>query len=149
MARHHGCEVRVFTRSQAHRNLALKLGAVWAGAAEDTQPAPLDAAVIFAPAGSLVPHALRAVRKGGTVALAGIHMSSIPELDYANLYHERVLRSVANSTRQDVREFLDLAAAIPIVTEVQTYPLEDANHALQDLKHSGIPGAAVLRIADR
>ena len=101
VARHWGCEVYVFTRSQEHRELARKLGAVWTGGAEEQPPGPIDGAVIFAPVGSLVPQALRVLRKGGTVALAGIYMSAIPALDYFSLYHEKKIRSVANSTRQD------------------------------------------------
>ncbi len=147
LARHQGCEVYVFTRAQAHRDLATKLGAAWVGRAEDTPPHQLDASIIFAPAGALVPHALRALRKAGTLALAGITMSPIPQMDYSLLYHERVIRSVANSTRQDAREFLDLAAAIPLHTEVQVFELDQANHALQALKKSEIKAAAVLRIA--
>jgi propanol-preferring alcohol dehydrogenase len=144
LARHQRCEVCVFTRAESHREHALALGAHWAGRAEDKPPGLLDAAIIFAPAGALVPNALRVLRKGGTVALAGITMSAIPELDYASLYHERGLRSVANSTRQDVREFLALAAEIPIQTEVQTFSLSDANRALSNLKHSRLRGAGVL-----
>jgi alcohol dehydrogenase, propanol-preferring len=147
LARYGGCETYVFTRAQAHRDLATKLGAVWVGAAEDTPPHPLDATIIFAPAGSLVPHALRALRKGGTVALAGITMSAIPEMDYSLLYHERAIRSVANSTRQDCREFFELAADAGIQTEIQVFDLEQANEALQALKKSEISGAGVLRIA--
>ena len=145
-ARHLGCEVLVFTRSEGHRRLAEELGATWTGRAEDTPPRPLDAAIIFAPAGGLVPEAFRVTRKGGTVALAGIVMSQIPAMDYNLVYHERVLRSVANSTRQDAREFLELAAQVPIRTEIQTYDLADVNRALQDLKHSRIRGAGVVRI---
>ncbi len=145
-ARHLGCEVYVFTRARAHQELARELGAAWVGAAEDRAPAPLDAAIIFAPAGSLVPMALRATRKGGTVALAGITMSPIPQMDYDLLYHERVLRSVANSTRQDAREFLALAAEVPVSTEVELFPLERANDALIALKQSRIKGAGVLKI---
>lgn len=147
MARHHGCEVFVFTRSPAHRELAKKLGAAWTGDAHDPVPAPLDAAIVFAPAGALVPVALGAVRKGGTVALAGITMSQIPAIDYALLYQERVLRSAANSTRDDVRECLELAADARVTTEVEIFPLEQANQALQALKHSRVDGAAVLRIS--
>ncbi|MGZ4819148.1 MAG: zinc-dependent alcohol dehydrogenase family protein [Terriglobales bacterium] len=147
IARHAGCEVYVFTRAAAHRELALQLGAAWAGASHEQPATPLDAAIIFAPAGSVVPQAMRAVRKGGTVALAGITMSQIPALDYDLLYHERVLRSAANSTREDVREFLRLAAQVPVKTEVQVFPLEQANQALQELKHSRIDGAAVLRVS--
>jgi propanol-preferring alcohol dehydrogenase len=107
----------------------------------------LDAAIIFAPAGSLVPLALRAVRKGGTVALAGITMSQIPAMDYDLIYHERILRSAANSTREDVRGCLRLAAEVPVKTAVEIFPLEQANQALQALKHSRIDGAAVLHIS--
>jgi propanol-preferring alcohol dehydrogenase len=145
LARHRGCEVLVFTRSEEHRALARELGAVWAGSADEMPPDELDGAIIFAPAGKLVPYALRATRKGGTVALAGITMSPIPEMDYDSLlYHERILRSVANSTREDARELLRAAAEIPLRTEVQAFKLEEANAALQALKHSKIRGAAVL-----
>ena len=147
LARHRGREVYVFTRSPAHQQLALRLGAAWVGKAEDAPPAELDAAIIFAPAGALVPHALRAVRKAGKVVLAGVTMSQIPAMDYALLYHERVLRSVANATREDAREFLALAAEIPVRTEVQTFDLQQANEALQALKHSRIEGAGVLRVS--
>jgi propanol-preferring alcohol dehydrogenase len=147
LARYEGCELYVFTRAQAHRDLATRLGAIWVGAAENTPPHPLDATIIFAPAGSLVPHALRALRKGGTVALAGITMSAIPQMDYSLLYHERAIRSVANSTRQDCREFFELAADAGIQTEIQVFDLEQANEALQALKKSEISGAGVLRIA--
>lgn len=147
LARHQGCEVYVFTRAESHRELARELGAVWVGRAEDATPESLDAAIIFAPAGSLVPGALRALRKGGTLALAGITMSQIPAVDYALLYNERTIRSVANSTRQDCREFLQLAADAQLKTEVQVFELEHANEALQDLKHSRIRGAGVLRVA--
>jgi len=146
LARHEGCEVYVFTRTAAHRELAKKLGAAWVGGAEDNPPGQLDAAILFAPAGSLAHHALRVLRKGGTLALAGITMSPIPELDYSLLYQERIVRSVANSTRQDCREFLELAANANLKTEVQTYALDEANQALEDLKHSRIEGAGVLRI---
>jgi propanol-preferring alcohol dehydrogenase len=142
-----GCEVCVFTRSEAHRTLARQLGAHWAGQAEDDPPGLLDSAVIFAPVGRLVLQAFRVLRKGGTISLAGITMSPIPELDYALLYHERTVRSVANSTRQDVRDLLRLAVEIPIRTEVRAFPLEEANHALQLLKHSRFNGAGVLTIS--
>ncbi|MBZ5627345.1 MAG: zinc-dependent alcohol dehydrogenase family protein [Acidobacteriia bacterium] len=148
IARHLGCEVLVFTRGAAHRELATKLGASWVGTAQDQPPAPLDSAIIFAPAGSLVPEALRHLRKGGTVALAGITMSQIPAMNYDLLYHEHVLRSAANSTRDDVRDCLRLAAEVPVRTEVQSFPLQQANQALQDLKHSRIGGAGVLRISE-
>ncbi len=147
LARHRGCEVLVFTRSEEHRQLARELGAAWAGSADEKPPEELDGAIIFAPAGKLVPQALGATRKGGTVALAGITMTPIPEMDYDSLlYHERVLRSVANSTREDTRELLRAAAEIPLRTEVQAFKLEEANAALQALKHSKIRGAAVLVI---
>jgi propanol-preferring alcohol dehydrogenase len=146
-ARHRGCEVYVFTRSAAHRQLALNLGAAWAGDAKEHPGAELDAAIVFAPAGALVPLALQATRKGATIALAGITMSPIPQLDYELLYYERVLRSVANSTRRDVLEFLELAAEVPVQTEVTEFPLEDANLALQKLQSSEINGAGVLRVA--
>jgi alcohol dehydrogenase, propanol-preferring len=146
LAHHQGCEVYVFTRAQAHRDLAVKLGAAWVGAAEDTAPQQVDAAIIFAPAGALVPRALRALRKGGTLALAGITMSAIPQMDYSLLYQERVMRSVANSTREDCREFLELAAEVPLRTEIEVFSLERANEALQALKKGEIKGAGVLRI---
>jgi alcohol dehydrogenase, propanol-preferring len=142
-----GCEVYVFTRGTAHRQLATRLGASWTGSAEDAAPFPMDASIIFAPAGTLVPHALRNLRKAGTLTLAGITMTQIPPLSYNWLYHERVIRSVANSTRQDCREFLELAAKIPIQTQVHVYPLVEANQALLELKESRIEGAGVLRIA--
>lgn len=144
VARFWGCEVFVFTRTPAHREHALRLGAAWAGEAQEQVPAPLDAAIIFAPAGDLVPWALRAVRKGGVVALAGIHMSPLPAMDYGLLYGERVLRSVANSTRQDAQELLELATLVPLHTDVEVFPLEKANEALLRLKQSRITGAAVL-----
>ncbi len=147
IAVHMKCEIYVFTRSHAHRELALKLGAAWAGDAQERIAKPLDAAIIFAPAGALVPLALHAVRKGGVVSLAGIAMSDIPAMKYDLIYGERVLRSAANSTREDVRECLRLAAEVPVTTEAAVYPLEDANKALQDLKHSRVDGAAVLQIA--
>lgn len=147
LASHEKCEVYVFTRSRAHRELAEKLGAVWTGSAEDTPAHSLDSSIIFAPAGSIVSLALKHLRKAGTLALAGITMSQIPALDYDLLYHERVLRSVANSTRQDCRDFLRLAAEIPIQTEIRIYPLTRANQALQDLKHSQLAAAGVLTVA--
>jgi alcohol dehydrogenase, propanol-preferring len=139
----------VFTRNEAHRALARELGAVWTGTAQDTPSESLHGAIIFAPAGSLVPDALRVLRKGGTLALAGITMTQIPALDYSLLYDERIVRSVANSTREDARNFLELAAEIPVKTEIQIFDLADANRALQALKKSEIRGAGVLRISDR
>jgi propanol-preferring alcohol dehydrogenase len=139
--------VYVFSRGQSHRDLALKLGAVWAGVAEDNPPAPLDSAIIFAPAGSLVPLALRSLRKGGTVALAGITMSAIPSMDYSLLYQERAISSVANTTRQDCREFLELAERAALETEIQLFELAKANQALRAMKQGAIQGAGVLRIS--
>jgi propanol-preferring alcohol dehydrogenase len=146
MARHQGREVYVFTRASIHRELARKLGAAWVGDAAEAQPQSLDHAIIFAPAGALVPQALRALRKAGTLTLAGITMTAIPELDYSLLYEERTVRSVSNSTRRDAKEFLELAAEIPLETEIRVYPLEQANEALLDLKLSRLDAAGVLRI---
>ncbi len=148
VARHWGCQVYVMTRGDEHRALARDLGAAWVGGASEAPPEKLDSAVIFAPAGPLVLDALRALRKGGTLALAGIYMTPIPEIDYGSLlYHEKTVRSVANSTRRDAGELLQLAAAIPIRTQVQTFPLAEANRALQLLKQDRIRGAAVLQVA--
>ena len=145
VARHLGCEVYVFTRSEDHKRHAETLGAVWTGEAHESAPHPLDAAIMFAPAGHLVPEALRALDKGATLALAGIFMTPVPELDYErHLYHEKVVRSVANSTRTDGEELLRLAAEIPVVTTTSTYELEGANEALLDLKRSAVNGDAVL-----
>ncbi len=147
VALHWGCQVYVFTRSQEHRGLARQLGAAWAGGAEEEPPSVLDSAIIFAPAGNLVPEALRVLRKGGTLALAGIYMSPIPGMEYRLLYGERTVRSVANSTRLDALELLKLAAEIPIHTAVQVFPREDANRALQLLKRGKIRGAGVLKVS--
>ncbi len=147
IAKHWGCEVYAFSRSQEHRALARELGATWTGTAQDEPPRKLDAAVIFAPAGSLVPEALRVLDRGGAVALAGITMTPIPELDYGRyLYQERAVRSAANATRRDGEELLALAAQIPIRTTVQTFPLAEANQVLRALKEGRITGAAVLEI---
>jgi propanol-preferring alcohol dehydrogenase len=146
LARYEGCTVYVITRSEKHQRLARELGAAWVGSAQDPPPSLADAAIVFAPAGSLVLTALRAIRKGGTVALAGITMSDIPQMPYELLYHERVLRSVANSTHQDVRDFLSLASEVPIHTTVDEYPLGQANEAILAMKHSKMEGAAVSRV---
>jgi len=146
VARHLGCEVYVFTRSEEHKRLAKELGAAWVGEARDEPPARLDSAIIFAPAGWIVPEALRVLRPGGTLALAGIYMSPIPEMKYELLYEERTVRSVANMTREDAQEFLRLAAEIPIRTEVEPFPLSQANEVLQRLKQAKVRGAAVLEI---
>lgn len=126
---------------------ARELGAVWAGGSGEAPPEPLDAAIIFAPVGSLVPAALRAVRPGGTVVCAGIHMSDIPAFPYAILWGERTVRSVANLTRRDGEEFLAVAPRVPVRTEVRAYPLERANEALDDLRAGRLRGAAVLDLA--
>jgi propanol-preferring alcohol dehydrogenase len=146
VARHQGRELHAFTRAgdTAAQAFARKLGAVWAGDSTTPPPVPLDAALIFAPVGSLVPAALAAVRKGGTVVCGGIHMSDIPSFPYRLLWEERVVRSVANLTRQDAVQFLALAGAVPIRTEVTTYPLAAANQALADLRAGRLQGAAVL-----
>ena len=148
IAKHWGCQVFVFTRSEEHRKLAKELGADWTGRAEDSPPARLNSAVIFAPAGKLVLDALRVLKKGGTLALAGIYMTPIPELDYnKHLYYEKTVRSVANSTRRDAEDLLKLAAEIPIRTEVQEFDLNEANRALMLLKQGKIQGAGVLKVS--
>ncbi|MGH9559564.1 MAG: zinc-dependent alcohol dehydrogenase family protein [Bryobacteraceae bacterium] len=147
VARHWNVKVLAFTRDERHRKLAMELGAVWAGGGEDRSPEKLNAAIIFAPAGELVPAALRNMKRGGTVILGGIHMSPIPSMSYDELlYFERSIRGVANNTRKDGEDFLALAAAIPVRTEIQAFPLEQANAALNALKHDAIRGAAVLTI---
>ena len=149
VAKYWGCEVFVFSRSEEHRDLARKLGADWTGTAEEEPPAKLQSAVIFAPAGKLVLDALRVLEKGGTLALAGIYMTPIPEMDYQeHLYYEKTVRSVANSTRRDAEDILSLAAEIPIRTEVQAFALEEANRSLLLLKQGKIQGAGVLRIPE-
>lgn len=144
VARHWGAEVYAFTREEKHQQLARELGAAWAGGAAEESPAGMDAAIIFAPAGELVPAALKALKKGGTLILGGIHMSRIPAMDYHLLYHEKTIRSVANNTHEDGELFLKIAAEIPVRTSVQIFPLAEANAALNALKHDGVRGAAVL-----
>ncbi|MBI3241226.1 MAG: zinc-dependent alcohol dehydrogenase family protein [Chloroflexi bacterium] len=144
IARRWNCRVSVFTRREEHKALARELGAGWVGAAHQSPPHPLDRAVIFAPAGNLVPLALGHLRKGGTLAINAIHMSPIPQFDYNLLYGERTIRSVTNATRHDAVEFMQLAAQIPARTEVTAFPLESANEALAKLKRGEINGAAVL-----
>jgi propanol-preferring alcohol dehydrogenase len=146
VARHWGVECYAATRGAKHQKLARDLGAEWVGEADAQPPQLLDAAIIFAPAGELVPAALKALKKGGRLILGGIHMSPIPSFGYELLYQERVIRSVANNTRDDGREFLKIAAAIPIHTEVQSFPMRDANAALKALKIDGVRGAAVLTL---
>jgi alcohol dehydrogenase, propanol-preferring len=144
--RHQGRPFYAFTRAgdAASQRFARELGAEWAGDSSAAPPVALDAALIFAPAGELVPAALRRVRKGGTVVCAGIHMSEIPAFPYDILWGERVLRSVANLTRADGTRFFELAARTPIATHVQCWPLEAANQALEALRHGAVQGAAVL-----
>jgi len=149
LARYQGREVYAFTRKGdiKGQEFARELGAVWAGGSEELPPDPLDAAIIFAPIGTLVPAALRAVTKGGVVVCAGIHMSDIPSFPYHILWEERVVRSVANLTRLDGEEFLALAPQVPIHTEVNVFPLNEANDALDALRSGKINGAAVLVVA--
>jgi len=144
VARHWGCEVYVATRSERERRRALDLGAVWAGGYDEAPPVPLEAAVTFAPVGEVVIAALKALERGGTVAINAIHLDRVPEFPYDHLWWERSLRSVANFTRQDAQEFLDLAAAIPIRTATEEHPLEEANEALRRLAAGEVGGAAVL-----
>jgi propanol-preferring alcohol dehydrogenase len=147
VARHWQVETYASTRDERHQRLALELGARWAGGTFAEPPEKLDAAIIFAPAGEIVPAALGALRKGGTLVLGGIHMSPIPSFDYDLLYQERVIRSVANNTRRDGEDFLRVAAEIPIRTHVQLFPLAEANRALNQLKNDAFSGAAVLRVS--
>jgi propanol-preferring alcohol dehydrogenase len=140
-----GAEVYVCTRDrERHQMLAHELGATWVGDAAEDPPIKLDTAIIFAPAGELVPTALKALAKGGTLVLGGIHMSPIPSFDYSLIYGERMVRSVANNTREDGQEFLLEAARIPVHTHVQTFPFDQVNEALIALKHDAIRGAAVI-----
>jgi propanol-preferring alcohol dehydrogenase len=149
VARAEGREVFAFTRpgDDASQAFARELGAAWAGSTEEAAPVALDAAILFAPAGELVPLALRAVRKGGIVVCAGIHMSDIPSFPYRILWEERVLRSVANLTRRDGEEFLKMAPRVPVRTEVEVYPLEDASEALEALRAGRARGSLVLSTA--
>ncbi|MGE5596249.1 MAG: zinc-dependent alcohol dehydrogenase family protein [Hyphomicrobiales bacterium] len=144
VARHWGCEVYVCTRSAGDTERAMQLGAAWVGGYDTLPPVPLDAAITFAPAGDVVVAALRALAPGGTVAINAIHLDRVPEFSYDYLWRERVIRSVANFTRDDAREFLRLAAEIPIVTSRTEYPLAEANAALQALARGGADGALVL-----
>jgi propanol-preferring alcohol dehydrogenase len=146
VARHEGRRVFAFTRpgDETGQRFALSLGAEWAGGSDEPPPEPLDAAIIFAPVGALIPAALRAVIKGGTVVCAGIHMSDIPAFPYELLWGERVVRSVANLTRRDGIEFLALAPSVPLRAKVTPYPLAQANEALEALRSGGLQGAAVL-----
>jgi len=148
VARYHQQRVFAFTRpgDTDAQQFSLSLGAEWAGDAAQQCPASLDAAIIFAPAGELVPAALKAVRKGGKVICAGIHMSDIPSFPYADLWGERSIHSIANLTRRDAEEFLPLAAQIPVETEIHVYPLEQVNTALDDLRAGRVTGAAVIQV---
>ena len=148
VARHQGRRVFAFTRpgDEAAQRFARELGAEWSGDSSGPAPEELDAAIIFAPVGELVPAALRATAKGGVVVCAGIHMSDIPSFPYELLWNERVVRSVANLTRRDGEEFMALAPEIPVRTEVEEHPLEDANEALDRMRRGDIRGAAVVRV---
>jgi propanol-preferring alcohol dehydrogenase len=146
VARHWGCEVAVFSRSPAEHRLAHELGAAWVGGYDDPPPEALDAAVTFAPAGSVVVSALKALAPGGTVAINAIHLDGIPAFDYDLLWRERVLRSVANFTRADATEFLELAAEIPVRAQTQTFGLAEAPKALARLAAGEVQGSAVLLV---
>ncbi len=145
-----GREVYAFTKTgdSETQAFARQLGAVWSGGSDETPPSVLDAAIIFAPVGALVPAALRVVDKGGIVVCAGIHMSDIPSFPYSILWQERVVKSVANLTRADGEAFLRIAPTVPVTTTVQLYPLAQANQALDDLRHGRFEGAAVLTMDD-
>lgn len=151
VARYQDREVYAFTRrgDSKGQNFARRLGATWAGASDEMPPETLDAAIIFAPVGELVPAALKAVAKGGSVVCAGIHMSDIPSFPYSILWGERIVRSVANLTRQDGEEFMTLAPKVPVKTEVHPYPLLRANEALDDLRHGRFEGAAVIVVGSQ
>ena len=146
VARHQGRQVYAFTRAgdQEAQAFARELGAIWTGSSEEQPPEELDAAIIFAPVGALIPAALQAVRKGGVVVAGGIHMSDIPSFPYRILWGERVVRSVANLTRRDAEEFLALAPKVPVRTETELFPLAEANEALDRLRAGRLRGAAVL-----
>ena len=146
VARYWGCEVYVFSRNEHHRKLAEQLGAVWTGTADQVPPHLLHGAISFAPVGDLVLRALSVLNRGGTLALAGVYVTPIPTLDYSLLYHERVLRSVANATRKDAIDFLQIASEIPVKTEIEIFPFSEVNRALQLLKESKINGAGILKI---
>ena len=147
VARRWNCRVSVFTREEDHRRLALSLGAAWAGDIGVSPPEPLHAAITFAPAGRVVAQALKRLRRGGTVAVNAIHMDDLPPIPFRDLYHERGIRSVANLTRADVREYLALAAAEPFQVSASAFRLEEADQALARVRDSTVLGAAVLRIA--
>ena len=147
IAKHRGCTVYVVTRGEKHRQLARQMGATWVGEDARQMPVRVNSAIIFAPSGDLVPVALEALQKGGTLALAGIYMTPIPALDYQqSVFYERDIRSVTCNTRSDGRELLAEAAAIPIHPHTTVYPLADANRALLDLKQDKISGTGVLTV---
>ena len=148
VAVHQGRSVYAFTRpgDQEAQQFARQLGAVWAGGSDERPPEELDAAIIFAPVGALVPAALAAIRKGGTVVCGGIHMSDIPSFPYELLWGERTICSVANLTRRDAEEFMRIAPKVPVRTTIQVFRLEQANEALEQLRHGKLQGAAVLKI---
>lgn len=149
IARHFGCAVFVFSRESRHQALAAELGAAWVGGSFDAPPAKLDGAILFAPAGEIVPAALETLDRGATLAVAGIHLSDVPPLDYQrHLFQERTLCSVTANTRADGEALLRLATEIPLTTHTVPYPLEAANEALADLKHDRIRGAAVLEVGE-
>jgi len=149
IALHRGMDVYVVTRGAGHRELAIEMGAKWAGETADGMPVKTDSAIIFAPAGELVPQALSALKKGGTLSLAGIHMTPLPEMDYEKyIFHERDIHSVTANTRADGRELLAQAAEIPIRPHTTTYPLDQANEALCDLKADRLNGTGVLIVSD-
>ncbi|MGE0670692.1 MAG: zinc-dependent alcohol dehydrogenase family protein, partial [Parachlamydiales bacterium] len=151
IAKHQGKEVYAFIRhgDESAQSLAKKLGAVWAGSSEEMPPVLLDAAIIFAPVGKLVPQALRAVDKGGSVVCAGIHMSDIPSFPYELIYGERLVQSVANLTRDDGEKFFEIASRLLIHTQVASYSLEEANRALCDLREGKITGSAVISVSEQ
>jgi len=150
IARHRGAEVFVATRGEEHRALARRLGAAWTAGVTDPMPGLLDSAIVFAPVGEIVPAALRAVRPGGTVALAGIHMTPIPPLDYTEcLFHEKTLTSVAANTRDDGEALLREAAAVPVRPEATVFLLEAANEALAELRDGRLSGSGVLLVDPR
>lgn len=144
IAKYQGCKISVFTRSKAHQEEAKKLGASFVGNADSAPPFPLDSAIIFAPSGSLVHPALQNLRRGGTLAFNAIHASPIPELEYKQIYYEKKLLSVANATREDAREFLEIASIAGITAHVKTYPLSQANEAHLDLKNGVVTDSIVL-----
>lgn len=148
IARYWGCEIYVISHNEQHQKLAYEMGATWVGTAEETLPNKAQSAIFFAPVGHLVLRALEALDKGGTLALAGIYMTPIPEIDYMKyIFNERTLRSVTASTRTDGQELMKLAGEIPLHTHTQQFPLEEANVALQMLKHGKINGAGVLQVS--